>query len=346
LEKGRLMPRQGSLLFEDYEKVADEIHAKGENPTVSRTLEELGRGSRDTHNKYQKMWRKNRESDQAAIALTDEPLKKQVARVVQLLHDENDAKISEIKDEANAAVEAARTQQTAAENELAEIKSSLQITNLKLNDLAAAKALLELDLNDHRQEHFIRVEREQALQEKVELLQGESAARVKILEVQLEKIVKQYELHLKELNASHELSIDRLGKQQEEYRHRFLAEIDALKTVLKAKEIELEKNRKLELVCQKAEVENAALNTEREYLLEVNKTLLAKDVQQNEQYAALHTQLQKSTENIFLTNEGVKVTHGQLEGLANSLQEHFIATIKSIEDLKEKIKRADHADTA
>jgi NADH/NAD ratio-sensing transcriptional regulator Rex len=116
--------------------------------------------------------------------------------------------------------------------------------------------------------------------------------------------------------------------------------------VLNAKETELEKYRNLELVCQKAEVENVALTTERDYLLEINQTLIAKDVQHNAHYAALHTQLQKSSENILLTNQSVKVTHGQLEGLANSLQENFIATIKSIEDLKEKIKRADHADTA
>jgi hypothetical protein len=338
------MPRQGSLLFEEYEKVADDLHAKGESPTVSRTREVLGRGSRDTHNKYQKIWRKNREKDRAALALPEDGLTVKVARIVQQLHEENETKIAEINLDATAAIEEAKAQQTAAENQLVESKRSLETTTQQLNDMTAAKALLQLDLNDHRQDIAIRIEREKALQEKVELLHGEAAAKVKILEVHQEKIVKQYEIFLEELKASHQVTFEQFIKQQEDIRHRHIAEIDALKTSLKAKERELDKYHNVELARQKVEADNTSLRIERDHLLQAYQALTAKDEDHTKQFAVLQNQLQKNNETIMLTSEGVNLTHEKLEVLAHSLNVHFTRQAKSVEDAKEKLRSIEHAD--
>lgn len=327
------MPRQG-LTYEEYAKAADEFHLNGLHPSISRTLAKIGYGSRDTHSKYQKVWLENQKTQKAAFIDAHDEIDLSLARIGQQLRVENDLKITEIKTASAAAVEAAVRQQLAAEEQLANVNQTLEMITRQLKDTAATKEILQLDINSLRHERDIGIEREKARDEKIELLQGETASKIKILEVQMDKIINQYESRLEEQKALQALSMEKLTAQQEEFRHLLITEIDSLKTELKNKESELTRLNPIELAWKKEQEENARLNVDLTNLRLTYTDLVKKAENQNQQFKLVEKQLQQNFEEIKLTNKDRLNTHEKFDELSGFIKQCFNDYSKTLTDLK------------
>jgi hypothetical protein len=279
------MPRQG-LSFEEYQAAADAIYAQGHFPTVDRTLEALGRGSRTTHSSHQKRWKKEN-AEPVTKPGPQDPLTLHLERIGQQLREEAALKIADIKEEAAAALAEAHQLQAVAEEAGDRARKEMEESSKKLNDLAAAKELLLLDNNQLRRELDMLTERHTGVQANYEEVAGELAAREKIYELNLAEIKKLHERHIQTLTQTHQRDYNIVIKEHETKRSEWLIDIDLVKDKLYLKNEELKSYYNLALVLQQALADNINFQIQFNELYQANKRLDEQAQQLKENYQAL-----------------------------------------------------------
>lgn len=329
------MGRNG-ILAQDVIAIAEQLVTNNEIPTIEKVRVILGTGSNSTIAKHLTEWKTSRlKADYKNIIANyaaPDPVNQAVARVWQQLQEENQSKLDLLEQQTAAKIHAALDERDAAVNysqklladnqDLKELlintrqqNEVLTSENKRLNDTAIAlNAKLEICEQAHQDFKQYAAENHRSLEEKY-------SYAIQYYESQQCATQNRYE---NELNAMKELA--------EEQRHKYIVEIDHLKTQNQKLQSQLlDKDKTIaELTKRLGQLSANAINKNQEFEeLVIKHTLFEKNLLNNYQDIFTH-----------FKNECHDIWEANFINLSKTLKNEFISnnikkdkkTFKVIED--------------
>lgn len=223
------MSRLG-LSFAEVATAADELIQSGEQPTIEKIRDQLGkRGSFSTISKYLKDWREGRLIPKSTQLSPPDQVQAAVSAVWEKLHEETQTTIEAVQVEAKKQVEAARQEAQAAQGALSTVQAEHQQLTTQYHALSAQKELLALDYQQAETTQQLLRERLAALETRHQEIKSLHEQQLKRVEEQYLAEMERLKLHTdQEVQLARQLA-DTLKAHYEEARAESMRHIDQLK---------------------------------------------------------------------------------------------------------------------
>ena len=221
------------ITYEEVELTAEHLLQEGVEPTIERIRFTLGTGSNTTISKYLKEWRsvrlKANPNILPALKTPPDPVNQAVARVWQQLQEENEAKIKEIEAAANQRIDEANSEKAFAIEEKEQLIADSQDLRNLLKESRQQNAELEKKQIDINQKYAALEAKLLAIEEAYSTFKQWANDAVSNIDNKSEKLIAELQSQLKDLEVNKNETISNIKENSEESRHKYIAEIDALK---------------------------------------------------------------------------------------------------------------------
>ena len=221
------------ITYEEVELTAEHLLQEGVEPTIERIRSTLGTGSNTTISKYLKEWRsvrlKANPNILPALKTPPDPVNQAVARVWQQLQEENEAKIKEIEAAANQRIDEANSEKAFAIEEKEQLIADSQDLRNLLKESRQQNAELEKKQIDINQKYAALEAKLLAIEEAYSSFKQWANDAVSNIDNKSEKLIAELQSQLKDLEVNKNETISNIKENSEESRHKYIAEIDALK---------------------------------------------------------------------------------------------------------------------
>tara|TARA_Y100001001_G_scaffold164056_1_gene194932 strand:+ start:1620 stop:2615 length:996 start_codon:yes stop_codon:yes gene_type:complete len=221
------------ITYEEVELTAEHLLQEGVEPTIERIRFTLGTGSNTTISKYLKEWRsvrlKANPNILPALKTPPDPVNQAVARVWQQLQEENEAKIKEIEAAANQRIDEANSEKAFAIEEKEQLIADSQDLRNLLKESRQQNAELEKKQIDINQKYAALEAKLLAIEEAYSSFKQWANDAVSNIDNKSEKLIAELQSQLKDLEVNKNETISNIKENSEESRHKYIAEIDALK---------------------------------------------------------------------------------------------------------------------
>lgn len=227
------MGRNG-ILAQDVIAIAEQLVSKGEIPTIEKVRVILGTGSNSTIAKHLTEWKTLRlKADYKDIIINyaaPDPVNQAVAKVWQQLQEENQAKLEIIEAEATQKIQLIQEEKEQVLEELHQVIKDNQDLRALLKESREQNAALEKDQISLKQDRAVMEAKWQAAEADKNSFQEYATKTLVSIEDKYQQMLNNLEAQLIEKKQQHTEELSQMKERAEAQRHKYIVEIDHLKT--------------------------------------------------------------------------------------------------------------------